>query len=235
MNAGMNRNLKAASVSSAILECQRQIAHWTHKLESLKAEHSRACKILRVADDPHTEFSVEDGDHKDKEMVVAALQHDALFFGCFYYKRHSFDSDKMAPELHENPDVLLAFVKSMEDQHKKPNDFGYDYFFIPIPKKVRRNKHFMLQICKIQGNHYVQASKKLKNDPELALVAYTNAFDSSAGALQLPKALLGNLSFVLQLVSADRFYDDFVDDAVPLLTLEEQRTLHLPWRREPAE
>ena len=223
---GGNRCYTSSERLAAIKECQEQIAHWTAKLDGLRAAQRRACKILRVAEDPHSEFSVDDCD--DKDLVVAALQRNPWFFGCLR-EGQSFDSDKMAPTLHENPDVLLAFLKSVEDKCGPPEDFGYDYFFIPIPKQLRHDKQFMLQICSIQGNHYVQAAEELWQDPELALVAYEHAYDQDEFAEEnLLECHLRNFDFVLQLVPITHFnFSVILKTVIPLYSVEQQHALAL--------
>jgi len=223
---GGNRCYTSSERLAAIKECQEQIAHWTAKLDRLRAAQRRACKILRVADDPHSEFSEED-DCDDKDLVVAALQGDPWFFGCLR-EGQSFDSDKMAPTLHENPDVLLAFLKSA-DADGPPEDFDYEYFFIPIPEELRHDKEFMLQICSIQGNHYVQATEELRQDPELALVAYEHADDQGEFADDnLLECHLQNFDFVLQLVSITQFdFSILLKTVIPLYSVEKQHALAL--------
>jgi len=216
---------------AAMQECQRQIAHWTGKFEELRAQHRRACQLLRrTEEDPNVwwdyyVWDVADG-NADKEFVVAALQGDPLFFGCL--REGQPFTDKMAPALHNDPDVLLTFAESMVRRGDVPEDFETEYFNIPIPDELRRNKDFMFKICAIEGNHYSQATEELKVDPELALLAFSHAYGQYEFIRYLPEALLRNLDFLLKLVSAiEEYYDDMIKAAAPFLDVENQRALVL--------
>jgi len=98
-------------------ECQRQIAHWTRKLEVLRAQYRRSCLLLRLTEDPHTVWGLGDGAlfFNDKEFVMASLRGDPLFFGCL--REGQPFNEKMALELRNDPDVFLTFLKSMDENN----------------------------------------------------------------------------------------------------------------------
>ena len=133
VNEGSKTNLARCE---DILECRRQINHWTTRLDILEAEQTRRIKMARLRLDARTTWRTLSKKEKlDKEFIVAAMQSPDLPSILEKYPNSVFP-----PLIRLDRDILLARV-AREDFARRHLE---DRLF--IPPKLRGDRNVILAI-----------------------------------------------------------------------------------------